>query len=230
MNQANGQINMDLIVFIVSHYDKPTSKEVLKLAAEQGLHGGTILLGEGKANSKLLKVLGIDGTKRDLVLFAAPTNMAKKAFSYIIKNCKLEERRAGAAFRIALSRTTGISKNTIETNRMDDNYRSDSSKHHRNQLFVTIGDAGEADIVMDIFERNGILGGLLIHGRGTGALEVTHVFNIDIESEKDVLLTIVPPDKAETVLDSLTTELDLENKNSHILFTVDLEETANWLV
>ena len=226
MVQLNGQINMDMLMFIVNYNEKKRkSKEVLRLAAEKGLHGGTIILGEGKVRSSLLRTLGIDSARREIVILVAPSKMAKEAFDYISGKSEFEKQKSGVALRIPLNRTTGISKNTIDFEKLDGEVQDKPVTEATHQLIVTIRDIGEGEEVLDIIERFGGLGGTVIYGRGAASYEVTHVFNMDIEPEKDVLMTIVPSEKTHDIINTLSEELEMKNKNTGVLFAVDLAET-----
>ncbi|GAA0354794.1 P-II family nitrogen regulator [Alkalibacterium iburiense] len=226
MVQLNGQINMDMLMFIVNYNEKKRkSKEVLRLAAEKGLHGGTIILGEGKVRSSLLRTLGIDSARREIVILVAPSTMAKQAFTYITEKSEFEKKKSGVALRIPLNRTSGISKNTIDFDKVVENKQQPHLDEDSHQLIVTIKDIGEGEEVLDIVERFGGLGGTVIHGRGAASYEVRHVFNMDIEPEKDVLMTIVPSEKTHDIINTLSEELEMKNKNTGVLFAVDLAET-----
>lgn len=227
MVQLNAQINMDMLMFIVNYNEKKRkSKEVLRLAAEKGLHGGTIILGEGKVRSSLLRTLGIDSARREIVILVAPSKMAKEAFDYISGKSEFEKRKSGVALRIPLNRTTGISKNTIDFEKLDEEIQDNPVTEGTHQLIFTIRDIGEGEEVLDIIERFGGLGGTVIYGRGAASYEVKHVFNMDIEPEKDVLMTIVPSEKTADIINTLSEELEMKNKNTGVLFAVELAETV----
>lgn len=227
MIQKNSQINMDMLMFIVNYNDKKRkSKEILRLAAEKGLHGGTIMLGEGKVRSNLLRALGIDSARREIVILVAPSGMAKEAFSYISEKSEFEKKKTGVALRIPLNRTTGISKNTIDFEKIDKENEENTIDKVSHQLIVTIRDIGEGEEALDIVERFGGLGGTVVHGRGAASHQVKRVFKMDIEPEKDVLMTIVPTEKMTDIINTLSEELDLKKKNTGVLFAVDLADAV----
>lgn len=229
MDQKNEQMTMDMLIFIINQDGKNNRKEILNLAADQGIHGGTVMLGQGKARSKLLRTLGIDSLRRELVLLIAPTEMAKKAFKYISDKIEFDSREANVGFRIPLNKTTGISEGTIETDKIDENYINETSSGMNYRLVISINDINSGEDVLDIVEEAGGLYGLIMHGRGAASHEREHVFNMDIEPEKDVLLTVAPAEKTENIINNVSKEFDVDTENSGILFAVDLKETSGLL-
>lgn len=226
MNQLNEQINLDMLMFIVNHNDKNDSNRILELAADKGLHGGTIMLGEGRERSNLLKTLGIDSTRRDLVMMIAPTDMAQKGFKYITQKSKLEQKKAGVALRFPLNRTTGISKDTIDSDKLNKDYQDETSQEITYRLLINISDVGKGEDVLDIIQNSGGLGGTIFHGRGAASDQIERVFNMEIEPEKDVVMSIVPLEKSDTIINNVTEKFEINNKNSGILFAVDLAEAT----
>jgi len=224
MDQTNGQINMDMLMFIINQDGKNNNKEILKLAADKGIHGGTVMLGEGKARSNILRTLGIDSLRREIIILIAPTDMAKAAFKYISEKATFGNKESDVGFRFPLSRTTGISKGTIDSEKFDQDYENETLAEIKHQLIISVGDISRGEDVMDIIEEQGGLYGTIIHGRGAASHEIEHVFNMDIEPEKDVVLTIVPTDKADTIISSVSEEFEIDAKNSGILFALDLTE------
>jgi len=226
MDQTNGQINMDMLMFIINQDGKNNNKEILKLAADKGIHGGTVMLGEGRAQGKLLRLLGIDSLRREIVILIAPTDMAKAAFEYISQEATFGNKESDVGFRLPLSRTTGISKGTIDTEKFDQDYENEPVTEITHQLIINVGDVDRGEVVLDTIEEQGGLYGTIVHGRGAASHEIEHVFNMDIEPEKDVLLTIVPTGQADTIMDKVSEEFDIDDENKGILFAANLAETV----
>jgi len=91
-------------------------------------------------------------------------------------------------------------------------------------LIETIG-RGEA--AMEIAEKYGATGGTILRGRGVAAQKenISSLFDLDIEPEKDILLIITPKGLTDQVMDGLADELEVEKANTGILFSFDLSET-----
>jgi len=92
---------------------------------------------------------------------------------------------------------------------------------------ILIETIGQGEAAMEIAEKYGATGGTILRGRGVAAQkeDISSLFDLDIEPEKDILLVITPKDITEQVMDGLADELDVERANTGILFSFDLSET-----
>jgi len=86
---------------------------------------------------------------------------------------------------------------------------------------------GQGEAAMEIAEKHGATGGTILRGRGVAAQkeDISSLFDLDIEPEKDLLLIITPKDLTDQVMDGLADELGLEKANTGILFSFDLSAT-----
>lgn len=67
-------------------------------------------------------------------------------------------------------------------------------------LIVTIVRKGWGDTVLEATMNAGAHGGTILFGRGIGRNEQQRVFGIQIEPEKEIVLTVVPADLKEEIL------------------------------
>jgi nitrogen regulatory protein PII len=93
-------------------------------------------------------------------------------------------------------------------------------------LIVTIINRGLALDVVEASKRAGAEGGTILNGRGSGIHETAKVFGIPIEPEKDIVLTLIPADKTETVLEAIAQEVGLQKAGQGIAFVLDVERTV----
>ncbi len=93
-------------------------------------------------------------------------------------------------------------------------------------LIVTIINRGRALDVVEASKRAGAEGGTILNGRGSGIHETAKVFGIPIEPEKDIVLTLIPADKTETVLEAIAQEVGLQKAGQGIAFVLDVERTV----
>jgi len=63
-------------------------------------------------------------------------------------------------------------------------------------------------------------------GRGIGRNEQQRVFGIQIEPEKEIVLTVVPDDIARTVLDAIKTAAELTEPGHGLAFIVPVDEVV----
>lgn len=94
------------------------------------------------------------------------------------------------------------------------------------QLIVTIVNRGRCGAVVDSSKEAGAEGGTIISGRGTGIHEKAKLFSFTIEPEKDIVLTLVPSDRTEKVLDAIVEAAQLNESGNGIAFVIDVERTT----
>lgn len=223
LNQA-----MELLVFIVNP-DK--GERVIKHASETGVLGGTILLGEGTVRNTFLRKLGLDNAKKEIVLLIAPRSIAKKTIDKISNKKDLNQSNSGIAFRTSIGNVLGITERQVQFGNESINHIEETKESLKgatedmHQALVAIVNQGEGHEVMQVAEKHGATGGTVIRARGAGSAEVQEVFKIQIEPEKDILLIITEDDKVKEISNGISDYLNIEKKNTGVLFTVALEET-----
>ncbi|MCB5952766.1 P-II family nitrogen regulator [Enterococcus sp. BWT-B8] len=92
------------------------------------------------------------------------------------------------------------------------------------ELIVTIVDGGTGSDVIEITKEAGAPGGTILHGRGAGVHDAGRFLGIDIEPEKDIVLTIVPESLTNTVLNALSIEMKIFKPGNGIAFVIDLDK------
>lgn len=94
------------------------------------------------------------------------------------------------------------------------------------KLIITIVGRGKCGNVLDASKEAGAEGGTIIKGRGSGVHEKAKLFSITIEPEKDIVLTLIPEDRAEAVMDSIIKSANLNQPGNGIAFMIDIEKVA----
>lgn len=219
--------SMDLLVFIVN---PDRGERVVEHATKTGVLGGTILLGEGTVRNTLLRKLGLDNAHKEIVLLIAPTQIAKKTIEYVANEKSLNKNNHGIAFRTSLQSVLGFSKKLFkedEKNQADINHQdlSKGAEENMYQALIAIVNQGEGQDVMRVAEKHGATGGTIIRARGAGSAEAKEVFKIQIDPEKDILLIITPTETVPEISKGVGDYLNIDQENTGILFTIDIEET-----
>lgn len=93
------------------------------------------------------------------------------------------------------------------------------------KLIVTIVDEGCCGKVVEASKKAGAEGGTIIKGRGSGIHEQKKLFNLSIEPEKDIVLTLVPENIADKVAESIEDSAELNKPGTGVAFILDLEKT-----
>lgn len=74
--------------------------------------------------------------------------------------------------------------------------------------------------------KRGAEGGTILFGRGTGIREQAKLFSIQIEPEKELVLTLMDRDKTENVLEAILIDAQLNKPGKGIAFVLPVERTV----
>lgn len=93
-------------------------------------------------------------------------------------------------------------------------------------LIVTIVNKGFSESVLKASKESGAEGGTVVFGRGLGIHETKTMLGIPIEPEKEIVLTAVPRDLTDKVLEAIVEGADLDQPGTGIAFVVELRRIA----
>jgi nitrogen regulatory protein P-II 1 len=93
-------------------------------------------------------------------------------------------------------------------------------------LIVSIARKGWGDTVLEASMKAGAHGGTVLFGRGIGRNEQQRVFGIQIEPEKEIVLTVVPSDIKTAVVQEIVRAAELNARGHGLTFVVPVESVA----
>jgi len=91
------------------------------------------------------------------------------------------------------------------------------------KLIITVVSKGKAEKVLDVAHKAGSVGGTILFGHGAA---VRLLLGISVEPEKDIVLTLIDQDKAQTVIDALVKDMKLDEPHKGIAFVVSLDQVV----
>jgi nitrogen regulatory protein PII len=91
-------------------------------------------------------------------------------------------------------------------------------------LILTIVNRGYAELVMDAARDAGVSGGTVLYARGTGVHAAEKFMNIDIQPEKEVVMTLVKRESVRTIMHAILEEGGLRTKARGISFTLPVTD------
>ncbi len=94
------------------------------------------------------------------------------------------------------------------------------------KIIISIVNKGDACHVVAASKKVGAEGGTIVKGRGTGIHETMKLFGSAIEPEKEIVLTLVPENIKDKVLESIIKEAGLNKPGKGIAFLLDVERVA----
>ena len=91
-------------------------------------------------------------------------------------------------------------------------------------LIVSIVRKGWGDSILEATMKAGAHGGTILPGRGIGRNEQMRVFGIQIEPEKEIVLTVVPAGMKDAMLAEIQQAADLNKPGHGLAFVLPLEK------
>ncbi|WP_444685027.1 P-II family nitrogen regulator [Alkalicoccus luteus] len=213
-----------LLVTIVK---RGKASRVTKAAKAAGAEGGTTLLGEGVGIHEKRQFFGLDALhEKEIVLTLIPEDILADVVHAITLKAKLNEPGHGVGFLLDVRRTLGIAHLDYEDEEKELDDMTDDIKHKGFNLIITIVNKGDAGKVIDASNRGGAEGGTVMNGRGSGIHEKAKLFSLQIEPEKDVVLTLIKKEMTKQVLDAINEDVHINEPGKGIAFILPVEETV----
>lgn len=191
--------------------------KVLHSAKNCGITGGTVLLGRGTVNNKILDFLGISDVKKEIVLLVANGEKAEDVMDRLDKEFKFDKPNHGIAFTMQVTKVVGTrgckSDYDIEERGVGDSMY---------QAITVIVERGKAEDVIEAATKAGSKGGTIINGRGSGIHETSKLFFMDIEPEKEIVIILSKVDKTDDIVASISKEMKIEEPGNGIIFVQEV--------
>lgn len=201
-------MRIDTLFFTV--VDRGEANAVLRKAKECGATGGTIFLGEGTVQSKLLEKMGLTETHKEILMISASEELGDKLHETLSKTFMFTKRNQGIAFSIPFKRwqlQSSGSEQRIPHEKVN-------SSHF---CIMTIVDKGKSKDCLKAARAAGAKGGTLIHGHGAG-IPTDFYFPLVIEPQKDIVMLITTKEKVASISKRIFSDLELEKIGNGIIF------------
>ena len=195
------------------------AKKIIRYARERGLMGATIMIAYGTVKSKILDFLGIYETRKELILTAGSDELFDTIMAELMKKFDITRNKFGIAFRFPLSYFNVKDKD----NSGKIHFQRKDEKMMKSAIF-TIINRGKAGEVVDASLEAGAKGGTIIHAKGSGLNQTKLIFDMEIEPEKEIVLTIVDDELLEPVVKAIRENSGVEKDGQGILFVIPISK------
>lgn len=217
MQNSFGQKEFDIICVIINF---GFGSKVLKYAKENGIFGGTILLGKGTVKNRILELLELSEIRKEIVLMIAEQTLADKFLEKLSKKFKLDKPNHGIAFSSSVIDVLGTKMCKCSGKRK--NGGGDITMY--NAIYVVV-DKGRADEVVKSAKKAGARGGTVINARGSGIHETGKLFSMDIEPEKDFILILADTEITDAVTTNIRNDLKIDEPGNGIIYVQSVNKT-----
>lgn len=208
----------DLIVTVV---DFGLGSKVIKTARESGISGGTIFLGTGTVDNRLLEILSLDHVRKEIAIMVTESSVAYEALDKLNEKFHFDKPNHGIAFIIPVSEVYGTRDSVSETIIKKD--RGDENTMYK--AIFTIVDRGKGENVMDAAKSAGAKGGTIINARGSGIHETEILFSMPIEPEKEVVMILAKNEIVDNITSTIREELKIDEPGMGIMFTLNVSKS-----
>lgn len=209
----------DLIFTVV---DFGSGSKIIKTARKSGVSGGTIFLGNGTVDNRLLEILALDHVRKEIVIMVTERSLSPEVLEKLNEKFHFDKPGHGIAFSIPLMEIYGTRDGSCEVNEHKEN-RGDENTMYK--AVFTIVDRGKGENVMDAARKAGAKGGTIINARGSGIHETEILFSMPIEPEKEVVMILAKNEIVDNISSAIREELKIDEPGMGIMFVLDVNKT-----
>lgn len=217
MFNVTHNLNAELITVIVN---QGWGSRILKSAKKSGAKGGTIILGKGTVRSKFFDFIGLNELHKEVLYLIAEKNEAYRILAELNQEFEFAKRGHGIAYSTSVCQIVG-SKNVVCANLDEEGEREQLNY----QVITIIVDKGRAELAIEAAEAAGSKGGTILNARGAGIHEVSRVFAMDVEPEKEVVLILSEASSTDAIIESISRKLNIGEPGNGIIFVQNANKT-----
>jgi nitrogen regulatory protein PII len=217
MSTNSQSINIELICIIVNF---GLGSKLIQIAKRCGVTGGTVLLGKGTVNNRILEFFGLSDVKKEIVYMVADRKTAHQTIEILNKKYKFDKPNHGIAFTTSVCAAIGT--RSLKREKEKNERGVDDTMYH---LITVIVDKGKGEDVIDAAAKAGSKGGTIINARGSGIHETSKLFHMEIEPEKEVVLILSEINDTEAIISPIRETLKIDEPGRGIIYVQDVNKT-----
>lgn len=209
-------IKIETLFFTIVNRGKANA--VLRKAKECGATGGTILLGEGTVQSKLLDFIGMTEAHKEILMIPTSGGLDNNLHDILSDTFNFSKRNKGIAFSVPFKRWTK------EDSEQEHNISIDDDRFTHCCIF-TIVDKGRGKDCIKAARAAGARGGTIVRGHGAG-VPADSYYPLAIEPQKDTVIVVTRKNKAASIRERIFSDLELDKPGNGIIFTLPVSNTS----
>ena len=210
--------NIELICIIVN---LGQGSSVIQAAKHYGASGGTILMGSGTVNNRILDFLGLSDVRKEIILMVADKETAVDVLEKLNKQFAFYKPNHGVAFTTSVFAAVGTKCLKCECLNIKERGVVSPVYH----VINVIVDKGKAEDVIDAATAAGSKGGTIVNARGSGIHETSKLFAMDVEPERELVLILSECENTDTIVASIREHLKLDEPGNGIIYIQDVNKT-----
>lgn len=202
---------------IVSIVPENSGSKISAAANKAGAQGGTIVPGMGTASNNILSLLGFGDASKEIVYTVVPAQIEEKVRGAIASYSEKLKAHFGVLFTVDVGAfyKSGAERESLQfKNSTEENSMAQNSY----QVINIIVNKGYAEDAMAAARKAGAGGGTVVGGRGTAKAGDAKFFGVEIVPEKELLMILVPTEKAAAVVEAVQSLSCFAKGGSGIIF------------
>lgn len=208
-------------VLHVAVVDIGMGSRILNESKKIGISGGTIFLGRGTVKKPILELLGINESKKEIVLMISDKKIEERLHEGLTEKFHLDKPNKGIIFSSPVNRIIGI---RTREDVQDSIVGGKESMEH--EVIFTIVERGLGEDVVDAATSAGARGATIINARGSGAHEHEMFFAMNIEPEKEIVMIIIEKEKSDNVINAIKETMHIDEPGKGVMFVMDVSKTS----
>lgn len=199
---------------LVSVVKRGRGDKVVELARAAGAAGSTVLLGRGTARNRLLQILCLADTAKEVIFTIATDSQMTNIISALRNAPDLCKNTPGIGFTIPVGGFLRFGQSVTDKDQ-DTCAMNDNTTH---QLICAIVNSGLVDDLMHAARSAGARGGTIFRARGTASNDDSKFFGITIVPEKEMLMVLATNAEADAIAAAIRACPCLDEPGAGIIF------------
>ncbi len=184
----------------------------------------------GTAHAKTLSLLGIERTKKSMLLSTVTSDTLKKLKYSLAVDMRIDLPDRGVAMAVPLSGVGGgrtLEYFTSGQTLSENNQTEEENMQSAHELIVAIYERGYTDLVMDAAREAGAAGGTTINAKGTAA-GAQKFFGVSLAVEKEMVFIVSDNENKKEIMKSIMQKAGTDSKAHALVFSLPVSETAGF--
>jgi len=214
----------DMLCCVVNMGD---ASKLLKIAGKYGVRGGTISIGRGTVQNRILEFLKINEIRKEFVSMVVETDIVTEAIQGISRDMGFDKPHHGIAFSHRVSEVIVNCKDMKDTDNEHTDNQNMKVKEVKeimyNAIYVVV-EKGKAEDVIEAATEAGARGGTILNARGASTQEMQKFFSLEIEPEKEKVFIITKADQKDVIVEAINQHLKEAEESNGIIYVLDVNE------
>lgn len=217
----NTNVEVEQPKVLVSIVERGRGKDIIKLYNGEGVTFHYQTIGHGTATSEIMDILGLDSKDKDIVISFS----AKSRIDFLVYKMSDELRGAvdtkGILFDLKLSGMSNLIAAAFSITAPDGNNvgkeEADMTSDNKHSLILISVNQGYTENVLDTARKLGARGGTILRARWSGDKDIETHHGIALQTEKEIVIIIVPNDIRNSIMDAVNAEYGVKTEAGAIV-------------